>query len=63
MVWAQPEGADAPQNIGALKVDKKYSGSLMTVIPYEDFKVFITAEPSPQVTEPSGQELLAAHID
>ena len=63
VVWAQPEGVKQPQNIGALKVDNKLKGSLTTVLPYDSFKVFITAEPTPSVTEPSGKTLLAANID
>lgn len=62
VVWAQPEGVKQPQNIGALKVDNKLNGSLTTVLPYESFKVFITAEKSAGVTSPSGDTLLAANI-
>lgn len=63
VVWAQPEGQDTVQNIGALKVDKKLNGSLMTVLPYDSFKVFITAEPTANVTAPTGDELLAANVN
>src|SRR4051812_43716492 len=62
VVWAQPRGADAPQNLGALKVDKNLTGTLYTVLPFDEFKVFITAEPTPGVTAPSGDELLAANV-
>ena len=62
VVWAQPTGADTVQNIGALNVDKKLKGTLMTQLPYENFKVFITAEPTAQATQPTGEELLAANV-
>jgi hypothetical protein len=62
VVWAQPEGGATPQNIGALKVDDELEGSLMTVVPYDNFRLFITPEPSAQVTEPSGEEILAASL-
>lgn len=62
VVWAQPDGTETPQNIGALKVDDKLNGSLMSVLAYDSFKVFITAEPTAQVTEPTGGELLAANV-
>ncbi|MBL8950410.1 MAG: hypothetical protein JNK82_06515 [Myxococcaceae bacterium] len=63
VVWAQPTGSDKVQNLGALSVDKKLNGSLMTVLPYESFKVFITAEPGANITEPTGDMLMTAMVD
>lgn len=62
VVWAQPNGGETAQNIGALQVDDKLQGSLMTLVPYDNFRLFITPEPSAQVTEPSGEEILAASL-
>lgn len=62
VVWAQRDGTKVIQNIGALRVDEKLNGSLSTVLPFDDFKVFITAEPASNVTGPSGEELLTANI-
>jgi len=62
VVWAQPNGSSVVQNIGALQVDDKLKGTLSTVLPFEAFKVFITAEPTAAVTAPTGQELLAANV-
>ncbi len=62
VVWAKPQGSSDAQNIGALRVDDDLKGTLRTVLPYEAFKVFITAEPNAQVTSPTGEELLAANI-
>ena len=63
VVWAQPDGTENVQNVGALTVDKNLNGTLMTVLPFKEFKVFITAESTGSVTQPTGQELLAANVD
>jgi len=63
VVWAKPDGSGAAQNIGALLVDDNLKGSLTTVVPFDTFEVFITAEPRPEVTAPTGQELLAANVN
>ncbi|MBK7864172.1 MAG: hypothetical protein IPJ65_37370 [Archangiaceae bacterium] len=62
VVWARPDGSDTVQNIGALRVDKNLTGSLTTMLPYQSFKLFITAEPSGSMTQPTGEELLAANV-
>lgn len=62
VVWALPLGSDMVQNLGALQVDKKLNGRIDTVLPFPSFKVFITAEPDSQVTEPTGRELLTANV-
>jgi hypothetical protein len=58
VVWLQPSKSVAPQNIGALKVDKDLTGSLETVTPQHRFDLFITAEGSGQVQSPAGKQLL-----
>jgi hypothetical protein len=63
VVWARPSGAGSPQNLGALKVDKDLQGTLKTVTPLRTFDVFITAEPSPTVRQPSSAHLLTASIE
>jgi hypothetical protein len=62
VVWARPEGSGQPRNLGALKVGDDLTGQLKTVTPYSGFELFITAEPSAQVTSPQGQELLSAYV-
>ena len=61
VVWVRPSAGGAPQNMGALKVNKDLRGSLNTVTPLRSFDVFITVEGSPTVTSPS-RNLLSASI-
>jgi hypothetical protein len=58
VVWTRAT-KDAPaQNIGALVVDKKLNGKIVTETSLHSFDLFITAEDSGQVQQPSGQPLL-----
>jgi hypothetical protein len=58
VVWTRAT-KDAPaQNIGALVVDKKLNGKIVTETSLHSFDLFITAEDSSQVQQPSGQPLL-----
>lgn len=54
VVWIQPQGSQNLQNVGVLRVDDDLEGKYETTIPYEDFRVVITPEPSGNVTRPSG---------
>jgi len=58
VVWLRPNKDAAPQNIGALTVDKKLNGELNTVTALRSFDLFVTAESSGQVQAPAGQPLL-----
>ena len=62
VVWARPEGGWNVQNLGALRVSADLSGSLKTVTPFRRFELFITAEPSAQILQPTGAELLSAQL-
>lgn len=61
VLWIQPTG-QAPKNEGELMVQNNLQGELKTETPYKHFKVFITAEKSPRVESPQGQQVLAATI-
>lgn len=60
VVWLQPTMGDTQrlQNMGALKVDKDLNGEFKTVVPHRHFKLFITAENSAMVSNPSGERIL-----
>lgn len=58
VVWTKPPEEQEAQNIGALKVDEDLTGRLTTVSPLHSFELFVTAEQSAQVTEPTGEPLL-----
>ena len=62
VAWARAPGDSAPQNLGALRVDKDLSGTLKTVTPLQSFDLYITAEPSPTAATPTNSELLTASI-
>jgi hypothetical protein len=58
VAWIRNGKDAAPQNIGALTVDKELTGELSTVTPLHAFDLFVTAEASGQVQQPAGQPLL-----
>lgn len=59
MVWAKPSSElRRAQPLGALVVDKDLQGKLTATTPYRNFEVFVTAETSSQVEDPSGDRLL-----
>jgi hypothetical protein len=62
VVWLEPQNAPGQrQNMGVLKVDDDKRGRLETTTPFRDFRVFVTAERVPNVTEPS-QQLMTATV-
>ncbi|HEX4925331.1 MAG TPA: hypothetical protein VFV50_14650 [Bdellovibrionales bacterium] len=63
MVWARPSAGAPAQPLGALKVDDDLNAKLETVTPLKNFELFITAEDSPLVTDPTGEALLWTNIN
>ena len=61
MVWTQARGRD-PENKGQLSVNKNLEGKLEATTTYEEFDVFVTAEGNPNVTSPTGPEILRGTI-
>lgn len=63
VVWVQNAQmrADA-QNMGALKVDKDLNGSITAVTSLRAFDLYVTAEPSPASTTPTGKALLRTNV-
>ncbi len=61
VVWLQRPDKK-PENLGQLQVNDHLKGSLTTVTPYKQFKVFITAEQDPQAQAPGGPQVLWAEI-
>jgi hypothetical protein len=66
VVWLRPVATDSkaqqPQNMGALSVNKDLEGNLTTVTPYRQFDLFVTAEPVPNSTAPTGEQLLTTTV-
>ncbi|MGC1107615.1 MAG: anti-sigma factor [Candidatus Acidiferrales bacterium] len=61
VVWIRPSGENAHKQ-GTLGVDGDLKGELKVITTSKNFDVFITAEQSGSVTEPSGIEILQAHV-
>jgi hypothetical protein len=61
VVWIRPSGENAHKQ-GALGVDGNLKGELKVITTSKNFDVFITAEQSGSVTEPSGVQILQTHV-
>lgn len=57
VVWIQPRGG-APIKQGQLQVNDKLGGEFKSPTTYKTFDIFVTAEGSGDVTQPTGQEVL-----
>jgi hypothetical protein len=66
VVWLRPLATDSktqpPQNVGALAVNQDLEGNLTTITPYRQFDLFVTAEPVPNSTSPTGEQLLTTTV-
>jgi predicted small lipoprotein YifL len=60
VVWVQPRG-EALQNQGQLTVNGDLSGEFKGTTPSKNFDVIVTAENNPQVSAPTGQEVMRQH--
>jgi phage major head subunit gpT-like protein len=61
IVWVRPRGGDAVKQ-GALGVDHDLKGELKVVTVSKEFDLFITAEQTEAVSQPSGPEVLKTHV-
>jgi hypothetical protein len=61
MVWIQPHG-QAPIRQGQLKVNDDLEAEFKTPTTYRSFEIFVTAEDSASVSNPTGQEVLRQDI-
>jgi hypothetical protein len=61
VVWFQERGSE-PINQGQLKVRKNLKGKFKTTTRYQNFDVFVTAEPDPATKIPSEQVVLRAKV-
>ncbi|MFY9789948.1 MAG: anti-sigma factor [Candidatus Sulfotelmatobacter sp.] len=57
VVWIQPRGG-APIKQGQLEVNNNLEGEFKSPTTYKTFDIFVTAEDSGDVTQPTGQEVL-----
>ena len=61
VVWVRPNGGAAIRR-GAMRLDNSLNGELKTVTTAKNCDVFITAEQSASVSEPTGMEVLRTHV-
>ncbi len=57
VVWIEPRGS-APIKQGQLQVNSNLEAEFKTPTTYKSFDIFVTAEDSSMVTQPTGQEVL-----
>ncbi len=57
VAWVRATEDSQPQNIGALRVDDKRTGTLRTVTALKGFDLFVTPENSGQAQVPTGKQL------
>ncbi len=62
VVWLQPAGTQKLVNLGALTIGSDRKGKLSTTTPYRDFTLYVTAEPSGQVSQPSEHLVLRREV-
>ncbi|MBF0206376.1 MAG: anti-sigma factor [Oligoflexia bacterium] len=63
VLWAKPVSTDTPpQNMGAFRVDDDLKGSIETIIPFNEFNLFVTLERDGGTTTPSGAHVLETQI-
>lgn len=63
VVWVQNTlRSEYAQNLGALKVDSDLNGSITAVTSLRSFDLYVTAEPSPSSTSPTGKALLRTNV-
>jgi hypothetical protein len=63
VVWLRPAAGDQrPLNLGVLTVKDDRSADFQGTTPFREFDIFVTAESSPRVTQPSQTPMLRASI-
>lgn len=69
IVWIHPLAAGRDpssegqiQSLGALRVDEDLKGKLSAITPFQHFELFVTAEPSALVQQPTGERLLWSQV-
>ncbi|HEX2329531.1 MAG TPA: hypothetical protein VHN74_12475 [Candidatus Angelobacter sp.] len=61
LVWVQPRG-QAPELLGALRINSDLEGSLKASTTYKDFDLLITAEDQLHVDQPSSTVVLKGSV-
>jgi hypothetical protein len=62
VVWAQDNETNESHNLGAIKVNEDLDGSMTAVTNMRTFDLYVTAEPSPGATTPTGNTILRTNV-
>ncbi len=62
VVWLQGEGGRSPVSVGVLDVDQDLNGKVQVTTPLRSFALYVTAEPSPAVTQPGKTVVLEGKL-
>ena len=62
VVWIQGVGQPQFQNVGGLNVNRDLTAEYSTRVPYENFRLIVTPEPSATVSSPSGVPVFDQYI-
>jgi hypothetical protein len=62
IVWVRPRGGPA-QNVGAMDLNSNLEGSMETTTPHHRFTVLVTAEPGPQVAQPTTAPVFTSEVE
>ena len=62
VVWIQPTGGGASQNVGQITLDADRVGVLETLTPFKAFTVTVTPEPLATALAPSSNPVLSTQI-
>lgn len=60
VAWVRGDKEALPQKVGSLEMDKDLKGELSALTPLNRFDLFVTAESSPEIENPTGLPLLWA---
>jgi len=62
VVWLQGDGGRSPVSVGVLDVDKDLNGKVQLSTPLRSFAIYVTAEPSPAVSQPGKTVVLEGKL-
>ena len=60
VIWFQEERGQ-PVNAGQIRVGKDLKGDYRTTTPFQNFRIFVTAEADPLAKEPTGPTVLSTN--
>ncbi len=62
VVWVEPTNGRPATNLGQLQIDSDRNGKIEAVTPFEQFRVWVTAEANPTPQRPSSYVILRTDV-